>query len=104
MQTSEQRRPAIVPPDHPTQRYYSESYSSIIGSVRIEYRPSVDVFRSSNDDVAQLRVQLSSGQGEVRIALSADALRRLAADLLDAADDIESHPAALLKTRSEVPA
>ncbi len=77
-----QRRPAVVSADYPTQRYYSESASTRpireTNQPQYSYRSSVDVLRIA------------------RILLTPTELRRLASDLLDAADDIEQNPAAVL--------
>lgn len=92
MQTSEQRRPAVVPPDYPTQRYFVESRARGITGARQQVAPGVRVYRDSSTDVAEVTVQVP-GLGDLTAQLNPFDLRRLASDLLDAAADIEQHPA-----------
>ncbi len=90
-----QRRPAVVAAEHPTQRYYSESAGpSAIRETdqpHCSYRSSVDVLRYAAHSAAAVRID--GPAFHARILLTPTDLRRLASDLLDAADDIEQNPA-----------
>ena len=90
-------RPAIVPPAHADQRYYAESGpgSGVYAVPPYTDRPLARVFRYATDDTAELSISLGVSFEAAAQFTPAD-LRRIASDLLDAAHDIEQHPAATL--------
>ncbi len=87
-----ERRPAIVPDSHPDQRCFSETRRSGIRCPNSGYDIEVGVYRNVADDTAELSLAVCS-MFEAKVHLSPSQLRRLASDLLDAAADIEAHPA-----------
>lgn len=88
-----QRRPAITYASHPNQRYF-DSEASTQCQTR-DWPVEVRLIRMSDVNVARLQIDLS-GVGGMIAELSPAGLRRLACNLLDAAADIEQHPAATL--------
>lgn len=93
MQQPDQRRPAIVPAGYPNQRYFHNTQARRV----LSYMPGgstgeVEVFRIAEHSTAQLCIELAGGHLRARVSLSAEALRLLASDLLDAAQDLEDHP------------
>ena len=95
-------RPAIVPVSHPSQRYFGEnSHDATCGILNNrgvhDATASVYVTRIGHmPDAASLEVTsycIDSASFSFSVKLRADQLRELARCLLDAASDIEAHPA-----------
>lgn len=59
------------------------------------------VFRLGTHNTAMLRIDASAHQAPALMEMSPQALRELAGRLLDAANDIEEHPAAALQRQAE---
>lgn len=95
-------RPAIVAHEsHPNQRYFTEGRTShgIHGEALYTDVPHVRVYRDATKDHAELLIRLAC-MFEATAVLTPANLRRLASDLLDAAHDIEQHPAAALAAQA----
>jgi hypothetical protein len=94
--THEPRAPQLPPdPAHCAQRYFT-------GSDRERWiADTVRVFRFEHDDSAHVEVCTAYGKSraEVTAYLTAAELREFASRLLDAAHDIETHPAAAGETK-----
>ena len=83
------RFPAIRLPGLPEQRMYVHSHAGgILGLQNEAMCPSVRVTRSGRQAFAVVEID-QPAFGHARIRLDADRLRRLASDMLDAADDID---------------
>ena len=93
-------RPAHSPTSEPAawqRRYGANRDSAYEGVESLDNGMAVvEVFRDSGKNEAELRVVLNPGTGSnmhIKALLSATALRELARRLIDAAHDIEAHPA-----------
>lgn len=91
-------RPPIVGFEHPEQRYFSESRAGagIYAVPSHTDRPRARVYRYARNDTAELSIRLGTSF-EASAEFTPEDLRRIASDLLDAAHDIEQHPAATLR-------
>lgn len=96
-----------IPHDYPEQRYFSGKSAKFHHRVDSETNGSpltrVGVYRCANTDEARLTIEVP-GAAEAHSYLSADALREVAARLLDAAHDIGANPASALMASSTVEA
>lgn len=79
-----------VPGSHPAQRWFGRKGNRVDG---------FDVFRDAEQDFVDVGLQFLSGDGYFKCdrRTTADELRRMAAQLLSAAQDLEQHPAADLR-------
>lgn len=99
-------RPAWVPSEaeNAWQRSFgTDNYSAICGLQLRDAesgRMSISVLRSAKKEVARLEIALGA-TCHVRALLDPAELRDLAARLIDAAHDIEAHPAAELQAERE---
>jgi len=67
-------------------------------------RCEVEVFRNAHDDVAELKLSLGlDTRANITVRMTPAELRELAARALDAAHDIEAHPAAALMESANTP-
>lgn len=91
-------------------RFYSETNPEAGTPLRIALEPhrdlgsvcQIEVSRRPKRDHAHLSLCVQ-GLGRVSPQLTSHQLRRLASDLLDAADDIDLHPASKLSTAEVQP-
>jgi hypothetical protein len=96
--------PPNISADYPEQRYFCGDSPRF--SHRVASNPDagpltkIGVYRNAHDDDARLTIEMV-GAGEIHSHLSSIALREVAARLLDAAHDIEQHPAASLVAAAE---
>ena len=95
------RRPAIIPAEQPAQRYFAEGRASggIYGAPHYTNQPRARVYRHAGQNTAELSIRLGTSFEASADFTPAD-LRRIASDLLDAAHDIEQHPAATLAAQA----
>lgn len=105
-------RPAHVAPDYAYQRRFgSDEHDAYRGTASVDKRSDdefsapmgwASVYRDGKRDRAELRIELGGGCSTARITFNLDAagLRDLAARLLDAAHDLESAPAEVLRRAS----
>lgn len=97
-------RPPKVSTDYPNQRYFHGADGDLNVTSRNEAWDTfaeVRVYRDGEQDVAQLRMRIAAlglkANVEVDARFNPEQLREIAQRLLDAAADIERHPAAMLK-------
>lgn len=94
--------PARVSADYPTQRWFDagSGHTDVQARSQSAYA-GAQVYRQARDDLAEVRIRVHSfGEAyEVAAGLSLGpaGLRALAQRLLDAAADIEQHPASSLR-------
>lgn len=91
-------RPAIVSAEHPLQHYFAETRAGhgVYSEPHHTNRARARVLRYATVNAAELSIRL--GTSFVASAeFTPEDLRRIASDLLDAAHDIEQHPAAALR-------
>lgn len=96
-------RPPHVPAGYPAQRYFqgSDGKRTVISRGKgWETFAEVRVYRDGTQDVGELSVRLAAlgikANMEVEARFTPEQLREIAGRLLDAAADIEAHPAAKL--------
>jgi hypothetical protein len=93
--------PPRVPVTAPDQRYYQgvNPFDWGVDNATGEPWPiAVRVFRFARNNTASVAMRLCGGGAEMEAAMDSVSLREFAARLLDAAHDIEQHPAASLAT------
>lgn len=91
-------RPAIVSAEHPLQRYFAETRGGhgVYSEPHYTNRARARVYRYASENTAELSIRLGTSF-EAAAQFTPAELRRIASDLLDAAHDIEQHPAATLR-------
>lgn len=94
--------PPTVPPAHPDQRYFHGRDGTRHVDAE-KYTASALVYRNGGKDLAEITVSVRTARSGVQVdlELNPDQLRELAQRLLDAAHDIDAHPAEVLKKASQ---
>lgn len=90
------RRPREPQPGHEDQHWFDSARNYIVSTALTPYSDDgARVMRWATRDVANLRLNVETGtmSAELSMDLTPAALRELAQRLLDAAHDIDTHPA-----------
>lgn len=93
-----EKRGPEIPDSHPYQRWFN------LRPTDVGWPPGISVYRSGHSDFAQLDLGERSGKLRVLagIDLTAEECRAVAELLLNAAQDLDDHPASTLQAKRDV--